>query len=218
MTEKKPVTLIIDNKEIQTEEGKTLLEVSLDNGIYIPNLCYIRGMDRPPGSCRLCFVEIKGENGPVASCTIKVMDGMVVKTDTQEVRRLQRSALRLLLSVHHIECARCPANKKCELQKLAKFLDIGLKAKGLNTHLKETEVEESHPLLNYYPNRCVLCGKCIFVCTKRHHEPLLTFAKRGLETVISYWGAEGATNLPCKECQACIDICPVSAITFKAST
>ncbi|MBW2033467.1 MAG: (2Fe-2S)-binding protein [Deltaproteobacteria bacterium] len=211
------VKLIIDNKEIEAEEGKNLLQACLDNNIYIPNLCYLHGMDNPPASCRMCFVEIEGEHKPVTSCTVRVKDGMVVKTDTPDIRQLQRTALQLLLSVHDVDCAHCPANKKCELQRIAKFLKVGLKPKRLELLLKEPEIDDEHPLLDYYPNRCVLCGKCIHVCKTKLGQPLLAFARRGFYTTISFYGEKPASDLnsSCKNCLACVEICPVSAITLK---
>ena len=217
MPEKKLIKFTVDNREIEAMEGDNLLQTCLDNDIYIPNLCFIKGMERSPVSCRLCFVEIEGKEKPLPSCTIKVKEGMVVKTDTQPVRQLQVSALKLLLSVHQVDCRHCPANKKCELQKLAKILKVGLKSKQLEKHLKEIEIDKTHPCLDYYPNRCVLCGKCVYICNEKREKPLLTFAKRGLETVISLYGAKDILTLPCEECHECVDICPVSAITLKIS-
>ena len=209
------VKLLVDNREIQAKDGTKLLQACLENEIYIPNLCYLEDLEVPSASCRMCFVEIEGEGRPVPSCTVSVKEGMVVKTDTPAVRRLQRSALQLLLSVHRVECAKCPANKKCELQRIAKFLKVGLKPKRLEHYLKEIEIDQDHPCLNYYPNRCVLCGKCIHVCKNEHGQPSLSFAKRGLNTVVSFYGEEAESNLPCEECFACVEICPVSAITLK---
>ena len=209
------VKLLVDNREIQAKEGTTLLKACLENEIYIPNLCYLEDMEVPSASCRMCFVEIEGEARPVTSCTVRVRDGMVVKTDTPDVRRLQRSALQLLLSIHRVECGKCPANKKCELQRIAKFLKVGLKPKRLEPCLKETEVVEDHPCLDYYPNRCILCGKCIHVCKNERGQPMLSFAKRGLNTVVSFYGEEDNDDLSCEECFACVEICPVSAIILK---
>jgi len=102
---------LVDNKEIEAKQGTTLLKACLDNQIYIPNLCYLESIDPPSVSCRMCFVEIEGERQPVPSCTVLIKDDMVVKTDTPAVRQLQRTALRLLLSVHHVDCKNCQANK-----------------------------------------------------------------------------------------------------------
>jgi bidirectional [NiFe] hydrogenase diaphorase subunit len=209
------VKLKVDNKLIQGDSGQNLLQVCLENGIYVPNLCYIEGINRPLASCRLCFVEIDGEKTPVTSCTQSVTGGMVVRTDTVSVRRLQRSALELLLSVHKVDCAHCPANKKCELHKLARSLKVNLKTVSLDKHLNETEICKSHPFLDYYPNRCVLCGKCVFICKERNENPFLSFINRGLDTVISLHWEEDILDIPCDRCLACINICPVGAITGK---
>ena len=175
-------------------------------------------METPPTSCRLCFVEIKGENKPVNSCAIKVVDGMVVKTDTPQVRRLQKTAFELLLSVHKIECKVCPANKKCELQKIAKFLHVPLKQKRIEYLEREIKNTEEHPSLKYDPYKCVLCGKCVYICSEKYKHPLLSFAKRGLDMIISFYGEITPDKIPCDNCYACVDICPVAALTKKNDT
>ena len=121
----------MDKKEIQAKKGATLLQACLENDIYIPNLCYLDDMKEPPASCRLCFVEMDGEGKPIASCTLQVKAGMIIRTDTPAVRRLQRAALQFLLSAHDVDCGPCPANKKCDLQHMSKFLKVGLKPKHL---------------------------------------------------------------------------------------
>jgi len=205
----------VDTQKIEAPEGVNLLQACLENGIYIPNLCYLKGMDSPSASCRMCFVEIEGERQPVTSCTVMVKDHMVVKTDTPAVRRLQRTALRLLLSVHDVDCKNCHANKKCELQNIARFLKVGLKPKGLGQFLKETRIDETHPLIRHYPNRCVLCGKCVHVCKGQHGQSVLTFAKRGFGTVISTYRSTGDPSLSCAHCDTCVQICPVGALELR---
>jgi len=209
------VKLLVDDKEIEVKEGTILLKACLDNDIYIPNLCYMDDMKGSVASCRMCFVEVEGEEKPVTSCTVKATDNITVRTDTPAVRRLQRSAFRLLLSTHHVDCRNCQANKKCELQKIAKFLKVGLKQKKLEQVLKDTAIDESHPCLNFYPNRCVLCGKCIFVCQKQTGKSILTFAKRGFDTIISFYGAGDLSTMSCGACNSCVEICPVGAIIKK---
>lgn len=207
------VKIVVDDKELEVQEGTVLLAACLRHGVYIPNLCYLDGMEHPDASCRLCFVEIDGKTVP--SCTIRVSGPLVVKTDTPAVRNLQKSALRLLLSVHDVDCAHCPANKKCALQNIAKFLGMGLKPKGLEQLLKEPRVVEDHPFINYYPNRCVLCGRCVRVCKTLDGRPQMTFARRGFDTVISFYGVNEQSMPTCEDCSTCVDVCPVGAIALK---
>ena len=236
-TANETIRLTVDGLDIEAPSGQNLLQACLDNGIYIPNLCHldIRGLQNsgetsevsetletsevshrePHASCRLCLVEVDGRPDPLPSCTLSAEAGMVVRTDTDRVRRLQRTALRLLLSTHRVECKTCPANRQCELQKIAKYLKVGLKPKGLEARLKETEVIDTHPVLRYYPNRCVLCGRCVHICRDRHHRSYLTFARRGIDTEISFFGADEDIDLPAADCLACVSVCPVSAIGVK---
>jgi len=208
--------ITVDNRDLEVAENTTILAACLENDIYIPNLCFIENMAHPPASCRLCFVEIDGMDRPVASCTINVTQGMRVATDTPDVRRLQRSALRMLLSVHRIDCRNCPANKQCELQKIAKFLKIGLKAKRLETVLKDVEIDSTHPYIDYDTNRCVLCGKCIEVCREQNGHSFFSFARRGFHTIISAYGLKVTSDNNCRACEACVAICPVAAIMIRA--
>jgi predicted molibdopterin-dependent oxidoreductase YjgC len=210
------IILRIDERQIEVAEGTNLLEAALNNGIYIPNLCYIDGMEHPPVSCRLCFVEIEGEDHPVCSCSAWVSREMVVHTDTPQVRQLQKAALQLMLSVHDVDCKNCPANRKCALQDMAKYLKVALKSKGLDRLLKETRVDKRHPVVDYYANRCVLCGKCIYVCRQQQKQAGLTFAKRGIDTVIRFYDRPQAEPPPCASCRACVEVCPVAALVPKS--
>lgn len=207
------IKIIVDNTEIEAAEGDNLLKTCLDNDIYIPNLCYLKDMETPSVSCRLCFVELKEVKNPVSSCTVKIKEGMVVRTDTEKVRVIQQAAFKLLLSTHRVDCRNCPANKICEIQKLAGFLKVGLKSEEYEKKLKDNDIDKTHPLIHYYPNRCVLCGRCVYVCEKKDHS-VLSFANRGLDTVISLYGQE--ENLSCGSCKACIEVCPVKALLYNA--
>jgi len=209
------LTLLIDDKTIQVNEGANLLEACLQNDIYIPNLCYIEGMPQPPSSCRLCFIEIEGEGDPLPACTLRVKHDLIVRTDTPRVRQLQKSALQLLLSVHDVDCKNCPANRNCALQDMAKFLSIGLKNKHLEMFLKNARIDQNHPFLTYFPNRCVLCGRCVYVCHDRHNLTALTFANRGINTIIGFFGSPGSMLPSCEACLACAEVCPVAALLPK---
>jgi bidirectional [NiFe] hydrogenase diaphorase subunit len=207
------IKIVVDDIEIEAFEGDNLLEICLDNDIFIPNLCHLKDMEHPPVSCRLCFVELEGINNPVSSCTVKIKEGMTVSTDTERVRGIQQAAFKLLLSTHLVECRTCPANKRCEIQKLAGFLKVGLKNEDFEKKIKDYDIDKTHPLIHYYPNRCVLCGRCVYVCEKKGHS-ILSFSNRGLNTAISLYGQE--ENLSCASCKECIDVCPVKALIFNA--
>ena len=209
------ITLQIDDQKIQTAEGTNLLEACLNNGIYIPNLCHLEGMPHPPVSCRLCFVEVEGSRDPVCACSIRIDRPMALRTDAPQVRKLQKAGLRLLLSAHDVDCKNCPANRQCPLQDMAKFLKVALSNKGFEQLLKETRVDASHPFWDHYPNRCVLCGKCVHVCRQQKHRAGLTFARRGIDTVIGFYDRPHSETPPCENCQACVDVCPVAALVTK---
>ena len=211
------IPIVVDDRTIEIQPGTILLQACLDNGIYIPHLCHLEGVDRPAASCRLCFVEIEGQDQPVTACTVRIELPMSVKTDTKVVRQLQRSALNLLLSVHKVTCKTCPANQKCALQNIARFLKVGLKARGVPLQLKTQDCVDTHPVIDYWPNRCVLCGQCIHACRTANDQPLMTFAGRGFDTIISFYASPhiSSTDYPCNDCTACIEVCPVGALTHK---
>jgi len=206
------ITLIIDNRKVRAREGEKLLWVALDHGIYIPNLCAMREADPPFGGCRLCFVEIEGRRSPVAACSQQVEDGMVVRTDTPQVKRLRRTAFELLLSHHHLDCAHCPKNKKCELQRIAAHQGFKLKLERLRRIPRDLPVDSSHPLFTYDPNKCVICGKCVWVC-QRHGVGAIDFAYRGLDTRVSTFDNMPMVDAKCDSCLECVRVCPVGALT-----
>ena len=210
------VTLYIDNWEVQAEEGISVLQAALDCDIYIPHLCWIKEMDRPPASCRLCLVEIKGREKPVTACTTLVAEGLEVFTDTDTVRDLQRMALKLLLSVHDVDCGHCVANRRCELQDLAKFLKVKLKPRDIPVFKPSHEIDTTHPLIDYNPNRCVLCGRCIYACQAKSGRSFLSFGNRGFKTIISLMGTAGQDPVDCRSCLDCVVSCPTGALTEKA--
>lgn len=210
------VKITVDGRQIEAEEDKSVLQACLENGIYVPNLCYMKGMDEPTGSCRLCFVEIEGEEKLSPSCKTKIVPGMVVRTDTLPVRQIQKVVFGLLFSAHHMACKECLVKKKCELQKIAKFLDVRLKPNKGQQSVCTIATKLSHPSLDLLPAKCILCRKCLYVCKEKNLKPVLTLVKNGngADPAIGFAGQPGQP-IPCGECQACVDVCPVSAIVPK---
>ena len=163
----KTVSLTIDGRKITACEGDNLLWAALDNGIYIPNLCALRDNSEPAAACRLCFVEIEGKGQPITACTEEVREGMVVNTRGEKALRLARSAFELIMASHPVDCAHCAANGSCELQQIARHLNVKLKSKRFKKLVRELPIDYSNPIFIYDPNKCVLCGRCVAVCRQR---------------------------------------------------
>jgi len=211
----KTVSLTIDGKEIKAPQGQSVLWAALDNGIYIPNLCALREKATPDASCRLCWVEVEGESQPVTACTQTVAEGMVVNTRGQGALRLARTALELLLASNVVDCANCPANGACELQKIAAHLGVKLKTRRFRKLLRNLEVDSSSPEFTYDPNKCVLCGRCIWICRQRLGIGALGFAHRGFNRRMTTFGDEPLAKSACQGCRECVDSCPTGALCFK---
>jgi len=113
----------IDGKQLQAENGETILQVARRHGIYIPSLCFHEKVG-VAGKCRVCVVEVEGMRGLQTSCSVQVRDGMVVSTNTQRAREAQKIVVDLLLSSGTHDCLACKQNGKCELQDAAYFLGL----------------------------------------------------------------------------------------------
>lgn len=213
----KTVSLIIDGKQVKTREGQKVLWAALDNGIYIPNLCAIRKATEPYGGCRLCFVEIEGRSVPVTACTEPVAEGMVVSTKGEKARRLARTALELLLASHPVDCAHCAKNRSCELQKLCYFLGVKLNAKRFRKLVHSYPIDSTCPQFVYDPNKCVLCGRCVWVCRERFGIGVLGFAHRGFNRIVTTFEDKPIAESGCHVCNDCIEVCPVGSLVFKDS-
>ena len=212
------IEIIIDGKKVAAKEGEVLLFRALEAGFFIPNLCAIKGSDSSPASCRLCFVEIEGMDRPVTSCTVRVREGMVVRTRSEAVDRLVASAFEMLLSVHRIDCKTCPGNGRCALQEIAKKRRLPLKPKRLPKIEPDLPVDESRPEIGLNPNHCVLCGQCVHVCNNVVQKKVLDFINRGLATRVETFDGEPLAEQVCGDCVACAEVCPVGAIYLRNSS
>jgi bidirectional [NiFe] hydrogenase diaphorase subunit len=212
MSEK--VTLTIDGREIRASAGEKLLWAALDNGIFIPNLCAVRERPRPEASCRLCFVEVEGKADPVTACTQPVKNGLVVRTRSERVDRLVRSAFELLLSDHRLQCRECPANRSCGLQQIARERGLKLRLSRLKPLPKEVAIDESAACFSFDRSRCVLCGRCIWVDREVAQVGAIGFTCRGLQRVVTTFEDQTLAQSICNECGLCVDACPVGALYY----
>lgn len=205
------ITLTIDGQPVSAREGMTILEAALENGIYIPHLCYHRDL-QPAGYCRLCMVEVE-KSGLVTSCNTPVESGMVVRTEGQEVERVRRTVAELLVLNHPLDCLVCEKNTNCELQKVAQF--IGIDEERLNRMRKSSrdfQVDASNPFFIYDPERCILCSICIRACREIPGVGNLDFAFRGYNTVVSTFANKPMISSRCVSCGECVVRCPVGAL------
>lgn len=207
------VQLTIDGVRVLAEKGTKLLTAALNAGIRIPNLCYLPEAELPFGGCRLCYVEIQGR-GLVTSCTVPVAEGMTVTTRTPEVDRIRRTAYKLLIAYHDLDCRNCWKNKRCALQKTAAQVNVKLKTPEDFRDLPKDPVppDQTNPFITYDANRCILCGKCVCVCTRRNGEPLLDFVSRGWATRIRMSSDVSLMEHKCPQCGECVAVCPTAAL------
>ena len=208
--------MTIDGKAMRATLGEKVLWAALGNGIYVPNLCAIRERSQPSASCRLCFVEIEGKDNPVIACTTPVTEGMVVNTKGAKALRLARTALELLLASHPVDCTHCPKSGSCELQTIAKHLGVKLKTKRFRKILPGLSIDSSSPLFIYDPNKCVLCGRCVWVCQEKLGKGTIGFAYRGFRRMVTTFGDEPLGRSLCQDCSECVALCPVGALVFKS--
>jgi bidirectional [NiFe] hydrogenase diaphorase subunit len=213
--ETKDIFLTIDGRKIKAYEGDKILWAALENGIYIPNLCAIREKMQPSASCRLCFVEVEGENEPVMACTETVKQGMVVASRGKNALRLARTSAELLMASHPIDCAHCLKNRSCELQRIAKHLGIKLKTKRFRKLERNLPIDKTSSLFSYDPNKCVLCGKCVWVCQEKLGIGAIGFTRRGFKRMVSTFQDKPLGESICSQCAECVKVCPVGSLAFK---
>jgi predicted molibdopterin-dependent oxidoreductase YjgC len=201
------IKLTIDGIEVVVERGRTILEAAQSAGIRIPTLCHDRRLV-PFGACRLCVVQQKGKSELLPSCFTPAKEGMEIITDSSEVIESRRLQLQLVLLNHPMICPRCEKEGECALQTLV--YEYGVEETIYPWERIPFPVDDSSPLLQRDPNKCILCGRCVRICDEVQGVGELSFAKRGMKTVID---TDFHRPLQCEFCGQCMDTCPVGAIT-----
>ena len=206
------IELLIDGQSVVARAGDSVLDAALEAGIYVPHLCH--HPDLPVGGvCRLCVVEVDGVGGVVASCATPAREGMVVRTQSEEITRLRRLALELLLVGHPPECGTCQKYLNCELQSLKQYL--GVEELRVKRHPRLLPVTTSNPLFVYEPNKCVLCGRCVRACCELREVGVLRYRERDGEYYIYTSDDRPLAESGCRFCGACAEACPTGAIQDK---
>ena len=212
MAERKKVKLTIDGNLVEVDYGTTILEAARQNGIDIPTLCYLKGINQI-GDCRMCIVEVEGRKGFVTSCIQTAEDGMVVKTNTPDVMEARRTILDLIISNHSKDCLTCTRSGNCELQALAiKFNVLHVEYEGeRNMH----KIDDKSPAIVRDFNKCILCRRCVAACKRVQQIGAIDCINRGFESCISTVGDHSLNDVDCTFCGQCIEACPTGALKEK---
>lgn len=206
------VHITINGRVLEVEEGANVLDAALENGIYIPHLCHHKDLS-PLGSCRMCIVEVEGQRGGTTSCTLKAYEGLHIRTESEEIKRLRMLALELLLAGHPEDCSTCPKYGSCELQTLIQY--IGPKTGRMKMRAKGFKQIDDNPLMLQDMNRCILCGRCVRACNELRGVKVLQYQKKDMETFVGALHGKLLMDADCRFCTACAEVCPTGTIRDK---
>jgi NADP-reducing hydrogenase subunit HndD len=204
--------LTIDNANVEVPWGTTILNAARRVGIRIPSLCYLEGV-HVVGGCRVCLVEVEGARTLAAACSMPVAEGMKVHTNTPRVRSARRTVVELLLSDHGGECQTCVRSNDCELQAVARDLDVR-ELHYTGAHHPRL-VDTSTPALDRDSSKCIMCRRCITVCSEIQATGALWAQDRGFESVAAPAFGQDLASVACMQCGQCAAVCPTAAITEK---
>ena len=207
MADQKLIKLKVNDREIQVPQGSLVIEATRRLGTEVPSFCYYPGLSLQ-AACRMCLVEVEKAPKLQTACTLVATDGMVVRTDTDQVRQARKYMLEFLLANHPLDCPVCDKGGECELQ------DMVFRYGADSSRFVEEKIhrpEEKWSELVYYDApRCILCFRCVRVCDEGMDVKALGVGMRGANSVII---PNRGDHLDCEECGMCIDICPVGALT-----
>lgn len=192
--------------------AKNLLEVIRQAGIDLPTFCYHSELSIY-GACRLCIVDIEGQ-GIQASCSVKPVPGMIIRTHTDELREMRKMTLELLLAAHQTDCPVCDKQSSCRLKELSSRM--GVVQGRFKPSQKNLPVDKSAYSLLRNPNKCILCGDCVRACKEIQGIGVLDFIGRGKDVVVAPVFNKNIAEVECVHCGQCAAVCPTGAITIRS--
>jgi len=205
----------INNRPVQVAEGTTVLEACRFAGIDVPSLCYLKDVSHN-ASCGVCVVEVKGAKSLLRSCITQVTEGMEISTNSPRAMLARKVNVELLLANHPQDCLICDRNGSCELQELSHALGINDR-RFVRTRKGQLKKDETSLSLVRDPEKCILCGRCVAVCSQMQGVKAIDFSGRGLKSKISTFLDSGLGHVACSNCGQCALVCPTGAITERSS-
>jgi NADH-quinone oxidoreductase subunit G len=202
-----PVKFTIDGRELEVAPGTLVIEAAKRAGIEIPSFCYYDGYSLQ-AACRMCLVQVEKMPKLQVACTLPASPGMVVHTDSEQVRQSRKYMLEFLLANHPLDCPVCDKGGECELQDMA--FRYGAGESRFTENKRHVDEQQWSPVVFYDGPRCILCFRCIRACDEGMGVGALGTINRGAMSLIA---PNHGDHLECDECGQCIDICPVGALT-----
>ncbi|MEQ6331854.1 formate dehydrogenase subunit alpha [Sphingobium sp. MK2] len=211
----KSVSLTIDGQAVTLPEGTSIMRAASLLGGSIPKLCATDNVESF-GSCRLCLVEVEGRNGYPASCTTPVAEGMVVRTQTERLKKLRRGVMELYISDHPLDCLTCGANGDCELQDQAGAVGLREVRYGYDgaTNMGQAK-DQSNPYFDFDPSKCIVCSRCVRACDEVQGTFALTIEGMGFDSRVAASQGEDFLGSECVSCGACVQACPTASLIEK---
>jgi NADH-quinone oxidoreductase subunit G len=207
MADTKLITLKINDRDVQVPPGTLVIEATRRIGTEVPSFCYYPGLSLQ-AACRMCLVEVEKMPKLQTACTLVATEGMVVRTNTDQVRGARKAMLEFLLTNHPLDCPVCDKGGECELQDMV--FRYGADASRFVEEKIHRPEEKWSELVYYDAPRCILCFRCVRVCDEGMDVKALGVGMRGANSIII---PNAEDHLECEECGMCIDICPVGALT-----
>lgn len=211
------VALTLDGQALQAAQGATVLEAALAAGVDIPRLCFDPRL-KPVGACRLCVVEVDGRPGLLPACTTEVSDGMVVRSESDELASMRRSVLELILGNHRVSCPTCDKNGDCALMEYAYRYRADQFAFGAyQPPAAVPNFSTGNEAIAFDPQLCISCGRCVRICDEVVMASALTFTRRASQVAVTTPFEMALNETSCVLCGLCISTCPTGAMYERAA-
>lgn len=202
------VNATINGIDITVEDGTTILAAARKVGVDVPTLCYLKEVNEI-GACRVCVVEVEGQDRCVTACNNVVQEGMVIKTNTRKVRTTRKTNVKLILSQHDYECASCVRSGNCTLQSLANELNIS--EMPYDSILEKNKWDKNFPLLRAN-DKCIKCMRCVQICDNIQGMHVWDVVNTGSRTTVNIAKNKTIQETKCTMCGQCVVNCPVGAL------